>query len=92
MVARVVDGKAIERALWVDNKEIKHRQDKGLCLRCGSNYHFIGQCLQRPVIKPLPAPPIKMCARRACRACAKDGKSNDSNDADDNKITDGSTT
>jgi hypothetical protein len=40
------------RAKWVPKEVITSRRDKGQCLRCGSDAHFISQCDKGPARRP----------------------------------------
>lgn len=40
------------RARWVDDKERRRRKDSNLCLRCGSDTHFIPKCPVLPARRP----------------------------------------
>lgn len=55
-------GANTRRARWVDQEEIQRRRRLRLCIRCGGDNHFIPDCHQRAVVRPVDSTPASRAA------------------------------
>ena len=56
------------KAGWVSDREYQRRREEGLCLRCGSDSHFVAGCKQRQARRPSQDDEKKSQAKKATTA------------------------